>query len=172
MCPSDGDRTYVFSLNTFRRGLNSQLSFVSQLFDGLSPLLASIVDLSLSYSSRSLLEEQHDDTEDRSIQWRKFFRSFRNVEILRANGELSRDISRALLLGSEAEPPPNRVLLSRLRELRCIVTDDLPVWGAGNAFAAFIHACEAAGHPVRLVHATSPALPPGSTGISSGAYQS
>jgi len=163
---------HTSSLNAFRGGLSSQLSFVSQLFDGPSLLLASVVDLSLNLSRRFLLEEQHNDTEDRSAQWRKLLRSFRNVEILRVNGELSRDISRALLLGSEAEPPPNQVLLSRLRELQCIVTDDLPVWGAGNAFAAFIRACEAAGHPVRLVHATSPVLPPGSTGISSGAYQS
>jgi len=170
VCPSDGDRTYVFSLHAFCRGLNSQLFFVSQLFDGPSLLLASVVDLSLAYSRRIFSSEQHNDTEDRCTHWRNLLRSFKNVEILRVYGELSRDISRALLLGSEAEPVSSRVLLPRLKELRCTAMGDLS--DAGNALAAFIHACEAAGHPVRLVHATVPVLPPVSTGISSGAYQS
>ena len=171
MCPCDGDRKYVFSLHAFCRGLEPQLSFVSQLFDGPSPLLAPVVDLSLDYSRRILPSEPHDDSEDRRTQWHNLLRSFRNVEILRVHDELSRDISRSLLLGSEGEPlSPSRVLLPRLKELQCTATGDTP--DAGNAFAAFIDARGAAGHPVRLVQATVPALPPTSTGISSRAYQS
>jgi len=168
VCPSDGDRKYVFSLHAFCRGLDSQLSFVSQLFDGPSPLLASVVDLSLDYSRRIFSSEQHNDSEDRRTQWRNLLRSFRNAEVLRVHAELSRDISRSLLLGSEGEPL-SRVLLPRLKELQYTATGDLP--DAGNALAAFIHARETAGHPVRLVHATVPVLPPAGTGIVSRVYQ-
>ena len=169
VCPSDEGRAYVFSLHAFCRGLTSQLSFVSQLFDGLSPLLASVVDLSLDCSGRTCLSEQHHDTENKRMHWRNLLRSFRNVEILRVHGELSQDISRALLLGSEAEPVSSPVLLLRLKELQCTPTGALP--GAENALAAFIHAYEAAGHTVRHVLATGPILPPVSTGISSRPYQ-
>ena len=169
VCPSDEGRAYVFSLHAFCRGLTSQLSFVSPLFDGSSLLLASVVDLSLDCSRRTCLSEQHYDTENKRTHWRNLLRSFRNVEILRVHGELSQDISRALLLGSEAESLSSRVLLPRLKELQCTATGDLP--DAGNALAAFIHACEAAGHTVRHVHATGPILPPVSTGISSRTYQ-
>ena len=168
VCPSNGDRTYVFSLHAFGRGLDPQLSFVSQLFDGPSPLLASVVDLSLDYSRRFFSSDQHDGSEDRRTHWRNLLRSFRNVEVLRVHGELSRDISRSLLLGSEGEPL-SRVLLPRLKELQCTAIGDLP--DAGNALAAFIHARGSAGHPVRLVHATVPVLPPVGTGIFSRVYQ-
>ena len=49
VCPCDGDRKYIFSLHAFCQGLNPQLSFMSQLFDCPSPLLAPVVDLSLNY---------------------------------------------------------------------------------------------------------------------------
>ena len=170
VCPSDEDRTYVFSLHAFCLGLGRQISFVSQLFDGPNLLLASVVDLSLDYSRRIFSSEQHNDSEDRRTRWRNLLRSFRNVEILRVHGELSQDICRTLLSGSEAEPLSSWMLLPRLKELQCPATGDLR--DAGNALAAFIHAYEAAGHPVRLVHATVPVLPPASTGMSSRAYQS
>jgi hypothetical protein len=171
VCPCDGDRKYVFSLHAFCRGLDPQLSFVSQLFDRPSSLLAPVVDLSLDYSRRILPSELQDDSEDRRTQWRNLLRSFRNVEILRVHDELSRDISRSLLLGSEEEPlSPGRVLLPRLKELQCTATGDTP--DARNAFAAFIDAREAAGHPVCLAHATVPVPPLASTGISSCANQS
>ena len=169
VCPCDGDRKYVFSLQAFCQGLNTQLSFVSQLFDGPSPLPASVASLSLDYCRPIVLSEPHDDSEGRPIHWCNLLRSFRNVEILRVHGELSRDISRSLLLGSEGEPL-SRVLLPQLKELQCTEMDDSA--DAGNAFSAFIDARGAAGHPVYLVHATAPVLPPAITGIFSHAYQS
>jgi hypothetical protein len=169
VCPCDGDSKYVFSLHAFRQALNLQLSFVSQLFDGPSPLPASVASLSLDYSQGIVSSEQHDDSEDRPIHWHNLLRSFRNVEILRVHGELSPDISRSLLLGSEGEPL-SRVLLPQLKELQYTETDDSA--DAGNAFGAFIDARGAAGHPVSLVHATAPVLPPAITGIFSRPYQS
>lgn len=165
----DGDRTYVFFLHAFCRSLDLQLSFVSQLFDGPSPLLASVADLSLDYNRRIFSSpEQHVNSEDRRTQWRNLLRSFRNVEILRVHDELSRDISRSLLLGSEGEPP-SRVLLPQLKELQFFATDNSP--DAGNTFAAFIYARGASGHPVRLIHGTALVIPPASSGVSSHGYQ-
>ena len=166
LCPRGGDRTYVFSLHTFCRGLDRQLSFASRLFDGSSPLLAAVTDLSLDYSMR-ILSEQHDDSADRRTQWRNLLGSFRDVGILRVNGELSQDISRALSPASEDEPLPGQVLLPRLKELQCTETGDLP--DAGNAFIEFVYAREATGRPVRLVRTTVPVLPPASPGIPSTA---
>lgn len=70
------------------------------------------------------------------------------MEILRVHGELSPDISHSLLLGSEGESL-SRGLLLQLRELQYTETDNSV--DAGNAFAAFIDACRAAGHPVQYV---------------------
>ena len=131
-------------------------------------MLAPVVELALSYSLGVLSSARHDDSEDRRAQWRNLFGSFRNVEILRMHSELSQDIPRSLLPGLEGEPLPSQVLLPRLKELQCIATGDLQ--DAGNAFAAFLHAREAAGHPVRLVHAPGPVLLPASTGTYSRAY--
>ena len=171
VCPCDGDRKYIFSLHAFCQGLDPQLSFVSQLFNHPSPLLAPVVDLSLNYSQRILLSELHDDSEDRLTQWCNLLQSFRNVEILWVHDELSWDITCSLLLGSEGELLSlSRVLLLRLKELQYTVTGDTP--DAGNAFAAFIDARGAAGQPVHLVNATIPIPHLASTGVSSRANQS
>ena len=169
VCPCDGDRKYVFSLHAFRQALNPQLSFVSQIFDGPSPLPASVASLSLDCSRGIISSEQHDDSEDIPIHWHNLLQSFRNVEILWVHGELSPDISHSLLLGSEGESL-SCGLLPQLKELQYTETDDSV--DAGNAFAAFIDARRAAGHPVCLVHAAVPVLPPAITGIFSRPYQS
>ena len=170
LCPRDGDRTYVFSLHTFCRGLDRQLSLASQLFDGSSPLLAAVTGLSLDYSMRIFSSDQHDDSESRRTQWRSLLGSFGNVETLRVNGELSQDISCSLMLASEGEALPSRMLLPRLKELQCTEIGDLP--DAGSAFVPFVYAREATGLPVRLVSSTVPFLPPAGSRVSSRAYLS
>jgi hypothetical protein len=185
LCPRYGASTSVFSLHTFCRGLDRQLSFASQLFDRSSPLIAAVTDLSLDYSTPHISSSErrpaHDDwdhsdhsADNRRTNWRDLLGSFRSVEILRVNGQLSKDVSRSLMLGSEGESQQPLPMLPRLKELQCNITDsetgDLSA--GGNVFAPFVYAREATGRPIRLVYSTVPVVPPASTGMSSLAYPS
>jgi hypothetical protein len=79
--------------------------------------------------------------------WCKLFKSFRHVKTLCMHHGLVREVSHFLQL--DREPPPE--IFPDLEELICSYgsVDD-------KTFVAFIHKCEAVGHPLKLIQEHSP----------------
>ena len=122
-----------------------QVSSVAQIFNVLSPLFTSVVDLTLDYREHTSSSEWHNEV-DRA-RWRELLGSFRNVKTLHVHDGLVGEVSRSLRLDGEVPLE----LLPELNELICPQgsRDD-------RTFAAFIHEREAAGQPVKLVEKAFP----------------
>ena len=74
--------------------LDWQVSSMAQIFNVLSPLFSTVVDLTLDYRSHTLSSEWHNQVHP--TQWRELLRSFRNVETLRVHDGLVGELSRCL----------------------------------------------------------------------------
>jgi hypothetical protein len=128
------------------RHLDWQVSSITQIFNILSPLSSSVVDLILDYRSHTLSSEWHNQV-DRA-QWRELLGSFRNVETLRVHDGLIGEVSRCLALDGESASE----ILPELKTLVCPIgsRDD-------KTFAKFVHDREVAGLPVELIEEDFPA---------------
>jgi len=142
-----------FAVEVICGHLDWQVSSMAQVFNILSPLSSTVVDLSLVYEDQTLSSEGHNQV-DRT-QWRELLGSFRNVKTLRVHNGLVGEVSRSLRL--DGEPPLE--LLPELNELMC-------PQGSHNdkTFAAFIHEREVAGQPINVIEE---AFPAGASSISS-----
>ncbi len=125
--------------------LDWQVSSMAQIFNILSPLLSTVVDLTLVHEEHTLLSEGHNQA-DRA-QWHELLGSFRKVKTLRVHKGLVGEVSRSLRL--DGEPPLE--LLPELNELIC------PQGSRDNrTFATFIHEREVAGQPINLIEDAFP----------------
>jgi len=126
--------------------LDWQVSSMAQIFDDLSPVFSTMVDLTLDYRSHTLSSEWHNQT-DRT-QWHKLLGSFRNVQTLHVRGGLVGGLSHCLSL--DGEPPSG--ILPKLKTLVCPMgsCDD-------KTFAAFVHDHEVAALPIKLIEYPFPA---------------
>jgi hypothetical protein len=120
--------------------LDWQVSSMAQIFNILSPLSSTVVNLSLVYGEHTLSSEGHNQA-DRT-QWRKLLGSFRNVKTLRVHNGLVGEVSRSLRL--DGEQPSE--LLPELNELICP-----PGSRDDRSFTSFIHEREVAGQPIELI---------------------
>jgi len=138
-------RPVSFGLEVTCGHLDRQVSSVAQIFNILSPLFTSVVDLTLDYREHTLSSEGHNQADP--TQWRELLSSFRNVKTLRVHRGLVGEVSRSLRL--DREPPLE--LLPELNELICPQgsRDD-------RTFAAFIDECEVAGQPINLIEDAFP----------------
>jgi hypothetical protein len=125
--------------------LDWQVSSITQIFNILSPLLSTVMDLTLVHGVHTLSSEGHNQA-DRTL-WRELLSSFRNVKTLRVHEGLVGEVFRSLQL--DGEPPLE--LLPELNELIC------PRGSHDNrTFAAFIHEREVAGQPINLIEEAFP----------------
>ena len=139
--PNEKARVCVFYM-IIVSGPGRKVSNAAHVLTALSPLLSSVVHLTLNYTdSRSLPELQNEaDLTD----WRVLLRSFHNVTVLfvmeGAVGKLSRSLP---LDGGESSSD----FLPELKEIMYPPGDD-----NADAFDGFIDARQNAGHPVTLIH--------------------
>jgi hypothetical protein len=140
-----GVRSVYFGLEVTCGHLDWQVSSMTQIFNILSPLLSTVVDLTLVHEEHTLSSEGHNQA-DRTL-WRELLSSFRNVKTLRVHEGLVGEVSRSLQL--DGEPPLE--LLPELNELIC------PRGSHDNrTFAAFIYEREVAGQPINLIEEAFP----------------
>jgi hypothetical protein len=136
----EGARAYAFNMDVGSRYLARQVSSLAQIFDALSPVFSAVERLALAYTQNDPPSVDHDDV-DRA-QWRELLSSFRNVKTFLVDHGLVEEISRCLTLdGGEYQLE----LLPNLKELSYSSGD------AGDRFAGFIDARQAAGHCVTIV---------------------
>ena len=135
-----GDRVSKFNVEVICEHLDSQVSSMAQIFNVLSPLFSTVMDLTLDYKVQNSLSEWRNEA-DRT-KWRQLLRSFRNVKTLRVHHGLVGELSRSLR--SDGEPPLE--ILPELKGLICPAgsLDD-------GAFTTFIHERGVAGHYVNLI---------------------
>jgi hypothetical protein len=138
-------RLVGFSVEVICEHLDWQVSSMAQIFNILSPLFSTVVDLTLVYGEHTLSSEGNNQV-DRT-QWRQILGSFRNAKTLRVHEGLVREVSHCLTL---AGGPPLE-LLPELNELIC-------PQGSHNdrTLAAFIDERQFAGQPINLVEEAFP----------------
>jgi hypothetical protein len=140
-----GSRLAKFIVEVTCGHLDWQVSSMTQIFNILSPLLSTVVDLTLVHGEHTLSSEGHNQA-DRT-HWHKLLGSFRNVKTLCLHQGLVGEVSRSLQL--DGEPPLE--LLPKLNELIC------PQGSCDSkTFAAFIHEREVAGQPINLIEEAFP----------------
>jgi hypothetical protein len=118
---------------------------MAQIFDILSPLSSTVVDLSLVYGAHTLSSEGHNQVDH--TQWRKLLGSFRSVKTLCVHDGLVGEVSRSSR--SDGEPPLE--LLPELNELICH-----PGSHDDRSFTSFIDEREVAGQPIKLIEEAFP----------------
>ena len=131
---------YALTIGVFCWHLDWQVSFATQISNSLSKMF-SVERLVLQHKVHSESSEEHNEVDH--TEWRKLFRPFSNVKILRVGKGLFKDISRCLQL-EDGELPFE--LLPKLQELIYHESSD-----TGGAFTSFIDARRNAGRPVTLV---------------------
>jgi hypothetical protein len=140
-----GTSLYNFTLEVTCGHLDWQVSSITQIFNILSPLFSTVVDLTLVHEEHTLSSEVHNQADP--TQWRELLGSFRNVKTLRVHEGLVGEVSHSLRL--DGEPPLE--LLPELNELIC------PQGNRDNrTFAAFIDRREVAGQPINLIEEAFP----------------
>jgi hypothetical protein len=134
-----------FAVEVICGHLDWQVSSMAQIFNILSPLSSTVVNLSLVYGEHNLSSEDHNQVDH--AQWHELLGSFRNVKTLRVHEGLVGEVSRSLQL--DGEPPLE--LLPELNELIC------PQGRRDNGtFTTFIHEREVAGQPINLIEEAFP----------------
>jgi hypothetical protein len=83
LCSRVGDRVSKFNVEVICEHLDSQVSSMAQIFNVLSPLFSTVMDLTLDYKVQNSLSEWRNEA-DRT-KWRQLLRSFRNVKTLRVH---------------------------------------------------------------------------------------
>jgi hypothetical protein len=136
---------FSFGLEVICGHLDWQVSSITQIFNILSPLLSTVVDLTLVHEEHTLSSENHNQA-DRT-QWRELLGSFRNVKTLRVHNGLVGEVSRCLRL--DGEPPLE--LLPELNELICP-----PGSHDDRNFTSLIHEREVAGQSIELIEEAFP----------------
>jgi hypothetical protein len=137
--------TVYFIVEVICEHLDWQVSSMAQIFNILSPLSSTVVNLSLVYGEHNLSSEGHNQA-DRT-QWRELLGSFRNVKTLRVHDGLVEEVSHSLRY--DGEPPLE--LLPELNELIC------PQGSHNNkTFATFIDEREVAGQPINVIEEAFP----------------
>ncbi|KAH9955476.1 hypothetical protein BC827DRAFT_1236658 [Russula dissimulans] len=136
----EGARTYAFNMDVGSRYLARQVSSLAQIFDALSPVFSAIERLALAYRKNDLPSVGHNEV-DRA-QWRALLSSFGNVKTLLVDHGLVGEISRFL---RQDDGESQLEVLPNLKELSYSSGD------AGDRFAGFIDARQAAGHCVTVV---------------------
>ena len=149
--PREGARVCVFYLRIINKPFGLQVSDMARIFEGLSPIFSTVVDLTLDYSDHNLTYDG-----PRPVQWRNLLGSFNHVKTLRVHGIFAENFSRSLL--SDGEPLPE--VLPELQVLECPVGCD-----GSDAFATFVNVRKAAGYPIRLILVDSPGRSSTSTGM-------
>ena len=139
--PSETKMLAILSIAVGCWHLDWQVSFVAQIYVGLSQMFTTVEHLALAHRKHSQSSEEHNEV-DRT-EWRKLLNSFSNVKTLRIDDGLVRDLSRCLGL-EDGEGPME--LLPELQKLAYSGSDN-----ANDAFASFIDARKNAGRPVTLI---------------------
>jgi hypothetical protein len=134
-----------FAVEVICEHLDWQVSSMTQIFNILSPLSSTVVNLSLVYGEHNLSSEGHNQADH--TQWRELLDSFRNVKTLRVHDGLVGEVSHSLRYDGE----PLLELLPELNELIC------PQGSLNDkTFAAFIDEREVAGQPINVIEEAFP----------------
>ena len=137
--------TYPLSMIVYHWHLDEQVSFLAHIFNLLGQTFSSVEHLTFEHKLPDRPSEEHIKV-DRT-EWRRLLRPFNNVETLRVNGGLVKELSRCLRL-DDGELPLE--LLPKLQGL----TYWGPILGGGHArdgFTSFADARQNAGRPVTLI---------------------
>ena len=153
--PREGAIEHVFCLRIYCGQFSRQVSDMASIFEDLSPAFSAVDDLTIDYSGHKAHNSLYGE-DPRPMQWCDLLRSFNHAKTLRVHSVFAENFSRSLL--SDGEPLPE--VLPELQVLECPVGCD-----ASAAFATFVHARNAAGHPMRLILVDPPGRSPTSTDL-------
>jgi hypothetical protein len=134
------DETSPLYMTTTCPHLDWQVASTLRIVGDLSPMLSSVVQVTLRYEEHGLSSKQHNEVD--RIRWRELLGPFSNLKTLRAQGGLVNKLSHSLESNDGEEPLD---LLPNLQELEYSGGDM-----ARDALTSFINERQAAGHPVIL----------------------
>jgi hypothetical protein len=138
--------TYAFVVTVDCWHLDSQVSSLAQIFNGLSQVFSVVEHLTFLHEVHSQSTEEHNHVH--WIELRNLLRPFSNVKTLRVADGFVEPLSHCLRL-EDGELPLE--LLPELQELIYSGSGDI-----GNAFTSFIDVRQNAGRPVTLVRRRRP----------------
>ena len=139
--PYGGTNVYAFSMVVKCHPLDWQASSMAQISNSLSQIFSAVERLVLQHEVHSESSEEHNDVDP--TEWRKLLRPFSNVNTLRIEEGLVKDLSHCL----ELEDGGLRLeLLPKLVRLEYFGRGD-----TRDAFNSFVDARRNAGHPIILV---------------------
>ena len=140
--PHEGAKLVTLHMELGGRHLDWQVISAAHVFQALKTVFSPVDHLGIEYSRHNISSEWNNEADN--IHWREFIGSFGNVKTLFVDGELVRQLSRALHPGEEESPTE---LLPKLQRLSYSAIGTSP-----DAFTPFIDARQKAGRPVTVIH--------------------